>query len=156
CGFTSRSMTPFTSSCDRLCTWSRLSHSSAAAANLSAATGFRRAGFSPLPTALLASCHTVLRQAEPRGQRHDLIAMSERRRACRHDQAAVRLARGCNDGALDLADVAYVDPTRFHPKRRRCGLDGPELPDSEGYGGTPKDGHSFDPRYDAAEDWVFA
>jgi hypothetical protein len=49
--------------------------------------------------------------------------MTRRQRARRHDQAAIRGARECRDGALDFAGIAHVDRTQFHPQRRRHGLD---------------------------------
>src|SRR5262252_4664487 len=55
------------------------------------------------------------------------------------------------DVAFDLADIAHINWDRFHPERWRRGLDGAELPDPGGYGGVPKDGHSFHPRRDLLE-----
>ena len=41
----------------------------------------------------------------PRRERDDQLAVNDRRRAYRHDQAAIRRARERRDGALDLAGV---------------------------------------------------
>ena len=60
----------------------------------------------------------------PGRKRDDQIAMNERQRARRHDQAAIRRARESRDGALDLAGIAHVDRAQLHPERRRHGLDG--------------------------------
>jgi hypothetical protein len=78
-------------------------------------------------------------QFVPGRQRDDQIAMSARQRARRHDQAAIRGARECRDGALDLAGVAHVDRAYLHADRRRHGLDYGELANPGGYGGIPKD-----------------
>jgi len=52
-------------------------------------------------------------------ERDDQLTMSDRQRARRHDQAAIRLACKCRDGALNVAGVAHVDRAHFHPERRR-------------------------------------
>ena len=65
--------------------------------------------------------------------------MQRRRRARRHDQAAIRRAREGRDGALDLAGVAHVDRADLDPERRRHGLDDAELADPGGCGGIAKD-----------------
>ena len=59
-----------------------------------------------------------VRQAVPRRQRNDQVAMSDRRRACCHDQAAIPLTRECSDG-VDLAGVAHVNRSQLHPDSRR-------------------------------------
>ena len=79
-------------------------------------------------------------QSKPGGKRNDQIAMMRRQRARRHDQAAIRGARECRDGALDFAGIAHVDRTQIHPQRWRHGLDGSELPDPGGDGRIPKHG----------------
>jgi hypothetical protein len=84
-------------------------------------------------------------QSVPGRERDDQITMTRRLGARRHDHAAIRGTRKGGDVALDLVDVAYVDRSRFHPERRRRGLNGAELPNPGGYGGIPKDSHSFDP-----------
>ena len=78
----------------------------------------------------------------PGRQRDDQIAMKRRRRARRHDQAAIRSAREGRDGTLDLAGVAHVDRAHLHAKRRRHGLYDAELAYPGGCGGIPKDCHS--------------
>ena len=60
--------------------------------------------------------------------------MTRRRRARRHDQAAIAGARECRDGTLDFGRIAHVDRAQLHPQRRRHGLDGGELPDPGGDG----------------------
>ena len=65
--------------------------------------------------------------------------MNDRQCACRHDQAAIRPARECRDGALDFAGIAHVDRAQLHPQRRRHDLDSAELPDPGGDGRIPKD-----------------
>ena len=90
-------------------------------------------------------------QFVPGRKRDDQIAMNDRRRARRHDQAAIRGARECRDGALDLAGVAHVDRAHLHPERRRHGLDCGELADPGGYGGIPKDRRSRHARRDLLE-----
>src|SRR6516165_4597029 len=63
-----------------------------------------------------------------------------RRRARRHDQAAIRGTREGRDGALDLAGVvAYVDRAYIHADRWRHGLDDGELADPGRYRGISKD-----------------
>src|SRR5262249_5513973 len=56
-------------------------------------------------------------QFVPGRRRDDQIAMSNRERARRYDQAAIRRARKCRDGALDLASVARIDRADLHPKQ---------------------------------------
>ena len=72
----------------------------------------------------------------PGRDRDDQIAMSDRRRARRHDQAAIRGAREGHDGALDLAGIAHVDRAHLHSDRRRHGLDCAELPAPAGCAGS--------------------
>jgi hypothetical protein len=48
-------------------------------------------------------------QSVPRRQRDDQAAMNYSRSARQHDEAAIRDARECGDGALDLQRVAHVD-----------------------------------------------
>src|SRR6516164_9452829 len=63
-----------------------------------------------------------------------------RRRARRHDQAAIRGPSEGRDGAFDLAGVvAYVDRAYIHADRRRDGLDDGELADPGRYRGISKD-----------------
>jgi len=40
--------------------------------------------------------------------------MGHRRRACRYDEATIRLVHEFTKGTLDLASVARVDCTQFH------------------------------------------
>src|SRR6266700_4110862 len=68
--------------------------------------------------------------------------MNHGQRARRHNQAAIRRARECRDGALDLAGVAYVDRADLHPDRRRHGLDYGELADPRDYSRITKDRRS--------------
>jgi hypothetical protein len=51
----------------------------------------------------------------------DQFAMNDRRRASRHDQAAIQPACECRDGALDFSSIAYVDRAQIHSQRRRHG-----------------------------------
>src|SRR5215831_5280940 len=90
-------------------------------------------------------------QSVPGREPDDQITMARRLGARSHDRAAIRGTRKRGDGALELADVAYVDRTHFHPERRRRGLNGAKLPNAGGYGGIPEDGHSFDPRRNLLE-----
>ena len=77
--------------------------------------------------------------------------MNRRRRARRHDQAAIAGARECRHGALDFGRVAHVDRAQLHPKRRRHGLDRAELPDPGGDGRIPQDRHPRHARRDLLE-----
>src|SRR5258705_7781105 len=52
------------------------------------------------------------RQPMPGRERDDQIALNDRQWGCRHDQAAIRLARERCDGALDFAGVAHADRTQ--------------------------------------------
>ena len=81
-------------------------------------------------------------QLVPGRKRDDQIAMKHRQRAPCHDQTAIRGARECRDGALDLAGVADVHRAYLHPDRRRHGLDRGELAEPGGYGGVPNDSRS--------------
>jgi hypothetical protein len=63
----------------------------------------------------------------PGRQRDKQIAMNPRQSACRHNQTAIRLARECGDGALDLASVTHIDRGHLHPDRWRDGLDDTQL-----------------------------
>ena len=54
-------------------------------------------------------------QFVPGRKRDDQLAMNDRQRAPRHDQAAIRGARECCDGALDLAGIAHVDGLNSTP-----------------------------------------
>ena len=56
--------------------------------------------------------------------------MKHSRRAPRHDQAAIRSACEFADGAFDLVGAAYIDGEQLHPERRRHGLDGTQLTES--------------------------
>ena len=70
----------------------------------------------------------------PSRQRNDQPAMKYRRRAPRHDQAAIRTLRERRDGALNLAGIARIDRAQLNAQRRRRGLDHAEL------GGPGRDG----------------
>ena len=48
----------------------------------------------------------------PGRERDDQIVLNDRQWGCRHDQAAIRLARERCDGALDFAGVAHADRTQ--------------------------------------------
>jgi hypothetical protein len=52
-------------------------------------------------------------------QRGYHLAMMRRRRAPCHDQTAIRGARECRDGALQLGCVAHIDCNRLYTDRRR-------------------------------------
>src|SRR5262245_24901189 len=71
-------------------------------------------------------------------KRDDQIAMNRRQTASRHDQPAVRGARKCGNGALDLTGVSYSDGAQLHPERWRDGLDYGVLAGTGGYGGIAK------------------
>ena len=47
-------------------------------------------------------------QAVPGGQRDDQLAMRPRRHARWDDQAAIRLARKCNDGPFEFTTITHV------------------------------------------------
>src|SRR6516164_3036409 len=57
------------------------------------------------------------RQSVTGGERDDQLAMNDRQWARCHDQAAIRRAGKCSDGALDFTGVAHVDRVRLHPER---------------------------------------
>ena len=78
----------------------------------------------------------------PRRKRNDQLAMNCRRRASGYYQATIGTRSEHRDAALDLAGIAHVDRTQFHPKRRRHGLDCPELRGSSRDGRVSKDRHS--------------
>ena len=78
----------------------------------------------------------------PGRQRDDQIAMNDRPRSPRRDQAAIRGARECGDGALDLVGVAQPERAQVHPERRRHGLDSGELRDASGVARVLKDCHA--------------
>jgi hypothetical protein len=42
--------------------------------------------------------------------------MNRRQHASGHDQTAIREARECSDGALDLVGVAHTDRPHLHPE----------------------------------------
>src|SRR5207249_10843961 len=63
---------------------------------------------------------------------HKQIAMDQRPRAARHDQAGMRGARESCKLALDLAGIAHIDWNSLYAERRRRGGDGCELADSAG------------------------
>jgi hypothetical protein len=54
----------------------------------------------------------------PGRERDDQIALNDRQWGCRHDQAAIRLARELCDGALDFAGGAHADRTQLHAECR--------------------------------------
>jgi len=62
-------------------------------------------------------------QFVPGRQRDDQIIMNERRPACRQDQTAIRPARECCDGALDLGRIVHVYRNYLYAERRRHRLD---------------------------------
>jgi hypothetical protein len=51
-----------------------------------------------------------------RRERDDQFAMKRRQRACSHDQAAIRGAPECCDGALNLINVAHIYRPHLHPE----------------------------------------
>ena len=73
-------------------------------------------------------------QLVPGRKRHDQLAMTLRRCARRHDQAAVRRAREGCDGALDLGRMADVDRIDLEPERRRRGLNDGKLAGAGAHG----------------------
>ena len=91
-------------------------------------------------------------QSVPGRQRDDQIAMNVRQRARRHDQAAIRAARECRDGALDLAGVAHVDRAST-PPRSDGATDwiAPNWPIPDGDGRIPNDRRSRHARRDLLE-----
>ena len=87
----------------------------------------------------------------PSRQRNDQPAMKYRRRAPRHDQAAIRTLRERRDGALNLAGIAQVNWAHVYPDRRRHRLDYRELADTGGDVGIPEDQRSRYARCDFLE-----
>src|SRR6516165_3393780 len=57
------------------------------------------------------------RQPMPGRKRKDLVPMSDHRRMRERDEAAVRLARECIDGGLDLGDVVHGRSRRLYAER---------------------------------------
>src|SRR5215510_128858 len=82
------------------------------------------------------------RQSVAGRQRGDQLAMNDRQRAPRHDQAAIWGMREGRDSALDLACIAYAEGAQLHPQRRRHGLDGAPRAKPGGYGGIANDRRS--------------
>src|SRR5215468_883627 len=64
--------------------------------------------------------------------------MSRRQVACSYYQATVGTRRERRDGAIDLAGVLHIDRAQFYPKRRRQGLNCPELRGSSRYSRVSK------------------
>src|SRR5262249_54568008 len=60
--------------------------------------------------------------------------MDGREPARGHDQPAVRNARKCRHGLLDLLSDAHVDRAHVDPERWRCGLNDGELANPSSYG----------------------
>jgi len=78
----------------------------------------------------------------PGCERDDQIPMTDRQRARRHDQAAVRRAREGRDRALNLAGVAHVHRVYHHSQRLCHALHCGELANPVGRSAIPKDRRS--------------
>ena len=85
-------------------------------------------------------------------QLDEQIAISRRRRPCRHNKPAVRSTRKRRDPTLDLSRVAHAKGDQFHPECGRDRLDGSHLADPGRDGGIAKDSHLRDARRDLFKD----
>ena len=90
-------------------------------------------------------------QLVPGCKRDDQIAMKLRQRARRHDQAAIRSARECRDGALDLAASRTLTGLTSTPSDGATAWIAANWPSPAGIGGIPKDCRSRHARRDLLE-----
>src|SRR5215831_2597695 len=68
----------------------------------------------------------------PSRQRDDVIATNDSGRTRQHDQATIRTARKCCDGAIHLLRIEHLDQIQLNAMQGRDGLDGAQLSDGAG------------------------